>query len=387
MDVLTRNDLAILARERKGLCVSLYLPTRRAGQDIQQGPIRLKNLLGEARENLLAGGLRTPAAKQLLDPAHRLLRDGLFWQNQSNGLAIFLANETFRYYRLPNAFEELVVVTQRFHVKPLIGLLSGDGRFYVLALSQNKARLLQGTRYSVNKVNLEGVPTSLAEALRYDDPEKRLQFHTSTLTPGGRAERPAAFHGHGTDSNDTKARILRYFHRLDAGLQRLIRGERVPLILAGVSYLLPIYKEANTYPHLVDGGIDGNPEEMSAEELHKYAWAILHPRFLAAQREAAARYRQLTDAGSRRVSNDLKDIAPGAYHGRIETLFVAVGIQRWGTFDAGNNVVQLQEEATPGCEDLLDLAAVQTLLNRGTVYAVESASMPDDAPLAAVYRY
>jgi hypothetical protein len=159
----------------------------------------------------------------------------------------------------------------------------------------------------------------------------------------------------------------------------------VPLVLAGVDYLLSLYKEANTYPHLVDKGIEGNPEELSAEELHEHAWAIVHPLFSSAQKEAAARYRQL--AGSEQASSDLKEVVPAAYHGRVDTLFAAVGLQQWGAFDPDTNAVHLHEEAEPGDEDLLDLAAVHTLLNKGTVYAVEPEKVPDEAPLAAVLRY
>jgi hypothetical protein len=372
----------------EGRYVSIYMPTHRAGFDIQQDPIRLKNLLGEAEERLLAGGLRTPKAKKLLEPAEKLLQDGLFWQRQSDGLAMFLSPEVFRYYRLPFDFDKLVVVSDRFHIKPLLPLLSGDGWFYVLALSQNAIRLLQGTRRSVSEVNLEDTPDSLAEALRYNDPEKRFQFHTSTLTPGGKGERPAVFHGHGVASaDDPKGYILRYFHQVDEGLQDLLRDEQAPLVLAGVDYLFPIYKEANTYPHLVDEGIEGNPEELRAEELHERAWAIVHPLFLAAQKEAAAQYRQLAGVGSEEASNDLREVVPAAYHGRVTTLFVAVGLQKWGSFDLDTNVVHLQEEAKPSDEDLLDFAAVHTLLNGGTVYAVEPEKVPDKAPLAAVFRY
>ncbi len=293
----------------------------------------------------------------------------------------------FRYYRLPLNFDALVVVTNRFHIKPLLPLFSSDGQFYVLALSQNEVRLLQGTRYSVSEVNLERVPTSLTEALRYDDPEKRRQFHTSTRTPGSRGERPATFHGHGAGSNDAKSNLLRYFHQVDEGLQELLRHEQAPLVLAGVDYLLPIYQEANTYPHLVEGGVEGNPEELNVEELHKYAWAIVRPLFLAAQKEAAARYNKLAGVGSEQVSNDLKDIIPAAHQGRVETLFVAVGIQRWGSFSLDTNIVQLHKEAKPSNEDLLDLAAVQTLLNGGTVHVVEPEEMPDETSLAAIFRY
>jgi len=387
MNILNRDELRALTRKTSGLCISIYLPTHRVGRETRQDPLRLKNLLGKAEEHLLAGGLRTPDTKELLKPVQRLLQDGLFWQHQSDGLAIFLSREMFRYYRLPLNFDALVVVTNRFHIKPLLPLFSSDGQFYVLALSQNEVRLLQGTRYSVSEVNLERVPTSLTEALRYDDPEKRRQFHTSTRTPGSRGERPATFHGHGAGSNDAKSNLLRYFHQVDEGLQELLRHEQAPLVLAGVDYLLPIYQEANTYPHLVEGGVEGNPEELNVEELHKYAWAIVRPLFLAAQKEAAARYNKLAGVGSEQVSNDLKDIIPAAHQGRVETLFVAVGIQRWGSFSLDTNIVQLHKEAKPSNEDLLDLAAVQTLLNGGTVHVVEPEEMPDETSLAAIFRY
>jgi hypothetical protein len=58
---------------------------------------------------------------------------------------MFSAPDVFRHYRLPFPFQEFVVVTERFHVKPLLPLLSGDGQFYLLALSQNGVRVLQGT--------------------------------------------------------------------------------------------------------------------------------------------------------------------------------------------------------------------------------------------------
>jgi hypothetical protein len=361
------------------------MPTHRVGREVQQNPIRLKNLLGKAQDRMVAGGVRASEARELLEPAEMLLHDGLFWQHQSDGLALFVSPETFHHYRLPFDFEELVVVTDRFHIKPLLPLLSGDGRFYVLALSQNEIRLLQGTRYSVSELDLEDVPESLAEALKWDDPEKRLQWHTQTgdRTDG---ERAAIFHGHGVASaDDPKNYILRYFHQVDEGLRDLLRDEEAPLVLAAVDYLLPIYKKANSYPHLVDEGIEGNPEEMSAEELHEQAWAIVHPLFLSAQKEAAAQYRQL--AGSEQASGDLREVVPAAYHGRVDTLFVAVGLQWWGAFDLDTNAVHLHERAEPGDEDLLDLAAAYTLLNRGTVYAVEPEKVPDNARLVAVFRY
>jgi hypothetical protein len=47
----------------------------------------------------------------------------------------------------------------------------------------------------------------------------------------------------------------------------------------------------------------------------------------------------------------------------------------------------VHEEAEPGDEDLLDFTAIQTLLNSGMVYAVEPQKVPDEALLAAAFRY
>jgi hypothetical protein len=58
MDVTRRTDLERLALQGAGPCVSLFLPTHRAGPEVQQAPIRLKNLLRQAIEALQAGGVR-----------------------------------------------------------------------------------------------------------------------------------------------------------------------------------------------------------------------------------------------------------------------------------------------------------------------------------------
>ncbi len=84
-------------------------------------------------------------------------------------MAFFLAPQVFHAYRVPLLLDELGVVAHRFHIKPLLPLLSGDGHFFVLALSQKAVRLLQGTQYSISEVELPGVPQGIAEALRYDE--------------------------------------------------------------------------------------------------------------------------------------------------------------------------------------------------------------------------
>jgi hypothetical protein len=172
---------------------------------------------------------------------------------------------------------------------------------------------------------------------------------------------------------------------VDQGLQKILSDAKAPLVLAGVDYLFPIYREANSYPDIMREGIAGNPEGMRPEELRKAAWQIVKPYFLRARQEAVDRYTHA--AGSSIASNDVKAIASAAYQGRIELLLLALGIQRWGVLDTEALSVQLHEQRNPGDEDLLDFAAAHTLLNGGTVYALEPGEIPEGACAAAIFRY
>jgi hypothetical protein len=227
------------------------------------------------------------------------------------------------------------------------------------------------------------LPTSLADALQYDTPQRQIHLHAAR--PGQSARGSAVFHGRGGGADDLKENVLQYFQQIDRGLREVLREKRAPLLLAGVQYLLPLYRAANTYPLLVEGEIDGNPEGQSAEALHARAAEVMQPHFEKARTEAAAQYREL--AGTERASHRVRKIVPAADQGRVGLLFVALGVQQWGTFDPQTNDLRLHEAPRAGNEDLLNFAAVRTLATGGKAYAVAQEEMPADGPLAAVFRY
>ena len=103
-------------------------------------------------------------------------------------------------------------------------------------------------------------------------------------------------------------------------------------MLAGVEYLLPLYKEAAAYAHVVEAGVTGDPNSQRAEELHERAWVLVEPLFRKDRQDAVDRYRRY--AGTGQAPSDLKEVLLAACYGRVETLFVAVDVQQWGTFDA-----------------------------------------------------
>lgn len=385
MELLTLNDLHTLIQKPNRPCVSMFMPTHRAGPGTQQDPIRFRNLLRQANERLTDLGIASRERDALLAPMSRFLEPSQadFWREQGDGLALFSSNDLFRCYRLPLSLKELVVVGERFHVKPLLPMFTANGHYYVLALSQNDVRLYHCTRHTVSTVDLKDVPRSLSEALKYDDPERRLQFRSMPSAGGGAGT--ALFHGHGPGYEDTKTDIQRYFQQVERGLSSLLKKEAAPLVLAGVDYLHSIYRDVNTYPGLVNKGLMGNPEGLSGQELRDRAWEQVEPLLTKEMEEAAGRYRQLLGTGL--ASGDLAAIVPAAHQGRVDTLFVGVGVQQWGRFDPQRRVVEVHEKAEPGDEDLLDFVAVHTLLNSGKVYAPAPGDVPGGTSAAAVFRY
>ncbi len=390
MDIVSREELRELMEEQHEHCVSIFLPTHRSGAEIQQDSIRLKNLLRNCEDQLVALGMRSTEIQDLLGPAQALLQDSLFWHYQSEGLAVFLSPTMFRFFRVPARFDEMCLVARGFQLKRLLQLLANDTLYYILALSKKHVRLYLGTHHTVGEVDIDTIPHSLAEALKYDEYEKQVQFRSQPMggsraagKGGGRGM--AIYYGQGGSEDQSKTNLLRYFQQIDKGLAEFLGNSHAPLVIAGVDYLLPIYREANSYSHLLPEGVAGSPERMGTEELHRRSWSIVQPFVLQKQREAADRYSNLSN--TERVSNDIRQLLPAAMQGRVETLFVGTGVQYWGTYDTSTFEVILHKDYQPGDEDLLNEAALYTLLNKGTVYAVEGIAIPDDLPVAGVLRY
>lgn len=384
----TKSELQTLMEPQHGPCISLFLPTERTGAETQQNPLRLRHLIQEAESHLLLNDLSVQLRETLSKPIRTLLDYEPFWLHPQDGLVVFRSQNLFRTYWLPGHYREQAIVTGHFYLKPLLPFLTGDGRFYLLALSHSHVKLIEGTHYGTREIALpEGVPISLAEAMRGSTFAGERQYRSSSagvvMEKGGR--QAAIFYGRAVGTDDEKGQLLRFFQQIDCGLHPLFADEQSPLILAGVTYLFPLYREANTYAHLLEEGVPGNPDRTSLEKLHRQGWTIAAPFFLQKRREEVARYKEYAATG--RATCSLRKIVPAAYDGRIESLFLQADQEQWGTFNPATRVLHVHVPARFNDDDLLDVAATQTLLHSGSVYTVERADMPDEGSLAAVLRY
>jgi hypothetical protein len=387
--MLDRDRLQDLLTHRAQWCVSLFMPTDRIGGEIRQDRIRMKNLLVEAEDGLVQRGMRATEAHAMLAPAWERLDETAFWQGQQDGLALYVAPGFVRELRVPLELEARVACGEQFEVAPLLPLLMDTGHFYVLALSQAQVRLLVCTRASVADVRVPGLPADMEATLAYDDQARPQEAQTPVEEQGAQAdERFALFHGQGGDFDGwRKVDILRWFHRVEDALRPVLGTQHAPMVLACVEYLRPLWREANTYPGLLDQGLDGNPDRLDARELRDRAWEIVQPLFQQEIADAKDRFGELS--ARQRIAVGVGEAVPAARFGRVDTLFVEQGSHVWGRFDAEANRVDVhgEDERQPGDVDLVDLAARDTVLNGGVVYALEKSQMPGSKPIAATLRY
>jgi hypothetical protein len=379
MKPFTTHELQRLLAPNPGPCISLFLPTHRHHPGTAQDPIRFKNLVTTAT-TLLREQYTVKDVQALISPLEAVPSDD-FWRYQMDGLAVFSAPDLTVYYRVPMPLPELAVVADTFHVKPLLSLLQANRHFFVLVLSQNSVAFYEGSRYSLGRVNISELPTSLAETLPIERRDAVLNLHSTA------AGAPAVFHGQGTPKEENKKEdLLRFFRAIDNAIWELLREERAPLVLAGVGYYHPMYRAVSRYPYVTDQGVEGNFEQASVDDLWVKVQPLINELRRKQEEEALGEYGRL--AGRGQAIDDVHAIAQAAIRGQVRQLLIAEGAHCWGRFDQANGtIVSYPTQQDVRDDDILDDLAECVLARSGEVLLMPAAQMPTGSLIAALLRW
>ena len=375
----TRKNLDTLLQQSGQTFISIYLPTQNAGTDQKQNPILFANLIKKAREQLEKSGFSSHKLKLQLDEAEKLGADGAeLWDHLKHGLALFISESDIQIFKLPMTVKDSVAVSTYPYIKPLLPMITTNGKFYILTLSQNDVKLYQANRDDIDKVYLGDMALSMEEHFDYSDLTEHIQHHAASQ--GG-----SMFHGQGGGDESYKADISQFLNSVENRITDLLENEQAPLVLAGVEYLTSMYAKHNRYNHLVETIIEGNPENTTKDKLHASAWEIVREIFKQDEQKALDTYHDR--AGTGKTGADLDKVVVAAFDGKVETLFILRGCEVWGEYVTDKREVLLHDQRTAHSSDLLELATSQTLVNGGTVYSLKEDEMVEGKKIAAVYRY
>ena len=361
-------------------------PTGPDRQETREDPIRLRNAVGRAADRLAAAGYPKDDITRLLEPAASLVTSRDFWLERADGLAIFVTPGLFQFYRVPLTLQDEVAVADHFSVKQLIPLFSGDGQFYVLALSQKRIRFYEATRTSIQERAVPEMPKSIDDLRQFDEAQAQLQGHTMALA-GTAATANVVFHGQGSiaDKATYKIEVMQYVTAVCKKLEKYLDAQTAPLVLAAVEYEQAFYREANSYHNLLEKGVLGNPDGLDDGQIHRAAWEVVEPHFSEARQAMLGHFADLSNTD--KTSDRLDEILPAACHGRVRTLFIETQARTWGLFDAEKPSVEIHKSPAQGDVDLIDLATVYVLQSKGMIYALPRDQMPVKSSVAAMFRY
>ncbi|MEX2485088.1 MAG: hypothetical protein WED10_11025 [Brumimicrobium sp.] len=384
--MITKKEVLDLANIHDSFCVSIFIPTHRAGEETLSGKdaLHLKNQLKDARSKLEGQGMSQKEINDFTKPVYNLLNDSEFWRHQSDGLAIFLTEKMFKKFTVPVRFEEFNYVSNEFYIKSLMPLFNGDGLFYLLTLKADEVKFYEGTRHSITEIETpEEVPSQLEDVVGYDYEQKSLQFRSEKQ--GNREA--GMYHGHGEGDAKEQDELESYFRAIDKGIMSMLHdNQKPPLVVCCLDTHFAQYKEVNTYDNLFPKNISGNPADKDIQLLHEESWQLLEPYFSKLREDKKEEFHKLL--GSGKASSDIGDIISASLNGKVDTLFIENRADVFGTFDPNKQDIKVEEVRKVSNVSLLNISALNTFKKDGNVFLMESENMPDNtSKVNAVYKY
>jgi len=402
-------------------CLSVYLPTHRHVPDNRVDRPSFAHLVG-ALEMSLSASRRRDEIERLLRPFRQLADDRRFWEHTRDGLAVLAADGAATVFLLQRPVQPLALVTNRFHLLPLLRAAAAVERFNLLALTAREARIFEGTNWHgaagrpdprVACERLDPVPLPAAVGRTAEEgvlssadviDEEILEPHRVKrgMGPAGLGTGGVIHGGFGSKRDETDKDTEIFLRHVDEVVRRDVSQQSgLPLVLVAGARLAASFRGLSSNPLLVDEAVAKDPQRMTPAALAEAAAAILaRDREARIARDVAA-FGKARDRGL--AAGDPADIARAAAAGRVATLLIEADRFEPGEFDRATGAIEpladldvaaagppdLSRSGGPALdtEDLCGGIAETVLAHGGTIVALVRNAMPTKTGLAAIYRY
>ena len=365
---MNRFDIQRLQTVRGYPALSLLLPTHRTAPDNRQDPIRVRNLVQEATERLLAEFPRRDV-EPLLARLDALVTQ-IDYRCALDGLALFVNQDSATKFYLPFSVKERVVVDETFATRDLVYALNHNPRYWVLALSEKPTRLYEGLR------------DTLLEDTDYGFPMIHQVNHRG---PGGAASLPGDYGGDKSAQQDERRR--QFFRQVDAALVQLAAADPLPLVVVGVDRHLAFFDQVSKHNHLTVATLTGNHDKTPAHELATLVWPLVDG-YLAGQRQEALESLGIA-VGAQRYVSGIDQAWRAGQEGRCATLLVEQDFHYPARLDPSGLLLRPAEDPTAPdvIDDAVDELIETVLANGGRVIFVDNGALEVHQRIAIILRY
>lgn len=353
--------------------VSVFIPTHRTFPDNEQDAIALKNQLKIVEERVTNEYDKRVAAS-VMEKIHAQT-DELDHNYNLDTLAVFATPESAQVVRLPFDAAERVIIGEKFATRDLMRNLSEGVGYYVLVVTPEKARLIEGVNNRLAKEIKGGSERQQTMS------ELTFPINNSTLPNNSKADR--------TGSSDDDMYLKEFFNRVDKSLQELYNKSPLPVILVGDSHNIGFYEKVCDRPDMIIGKVDNLTylNDSKPEDIIAGVQDIVEQKRQTRYETAKGDLEKARN--EKMVRTDLQQIYRSAFEGNAVTLLVRQGHSVPAKIDEKAQTLQVQDDAT--AEGVTDDAVSEIIElvshNGGEVVFVPTEQMDEKEPIALITRY
>jgi hypothetical protein len=249
--------------------ITTPLDRRRPGND--EDRIRLRNLIGDAREKVLdtwdARRARTLLAN--IDAAAGSAELG----GGAHGLVIVATTEMGEAHLLPFPVRNAVSVATTPATRLLVQGLRRTPRYRVLVISDRATRLFEAVRDDLTEIHDHGFPVRADIVPR----DRRAVAGRFALPPG----------------RDDKESWRAFYRDVDLALTEASRDDVLPIVLVGVRSSTTLFEGVTRHRDLIVDRVDGAHDQTNARDLGIATWPLMQRRLRERRRQVVG---DLTDA-------------------------------------------------------------------------------------------
>ena len=295
---------------------------------------------------------------------------------------MLLNPNNFVIYNLNRPVEELAIVSDSFHIKPLIRVYQSADSYYVLGVNRKTFKLFYGNRYGLEEISFdEDVPVSIEDVLG----EELTEPHLSYGSYGG-ASANAMYHGHGGRKVEVDKDTQRYFQYVDKFIiDNFSNPSKAPLVLVALDEHQGLFRKLSKNNYLIDEGVHVDFETLDNKEIKKRSWDIIEKQYLQRTKDLIDRYN--VNLNNKLATDNVNMAAKRAVEGAVETLLVESDKLIPGKVDLKSGELIVENLENPNTDDILDDLVEIVLHLKGEVVMLPKERMPTNTGIAAILKY
>jgi hypothetical protein len=358
--MVDRRVVEALARVHASPAVSIFSSTDRERPGNQEGPRRLRVLVDEARRRLVESWGEEETAK-LVDRLERA-GAGVDWGHPGDAVAIYATADEEHVFMLPIAVRDRVVIEETFATRELLLASQRAAPYRVLALSEQRARLFEGSGTRLEEVVGSGFPVDVEAPKHTGTPHRDLPVH------------------------DPAAGAHRFvFRAVDRALNERSARAPLPIVVVAPERDLAYFDEVTAHDRLIVARVAGDHTRASAGEIATVVAPHVERALVARRHETIEAIERA--AGEHRVALDVIGAWIAAVEGRGRLLVVEDGYTFPARLVDGVLVPSAGTEGRHALDDAVDEIIEAVLVNGGDAVIVEPGQLGPYAPIALALRY